>query len=124
MIDLNKSKQEEIKGFLTWLEGYIGCAIEELTNKTKVKEYHKFGFDTLAAVLAQNGKRLTVSPEARATIETIKPELEKSVAKLQPLKARIAATDVLIDEIVYKLYGLTEEEVRIVKGECEPTDAD
>lgn len=124
MIDLNKSKQEEGKGFLTWLEGYIGCAIEEFTNKTKVKEYHKFGFDSLSAVMSQNGKKLTVSPEARATIETIKPEFEKSVAKLEPLKARIAATDQLIDQIVYKLYGLTEEEIRIVEGECEPTDPD
>jgi hypothetical protein len=30
---------------------------------------------------------------------------------------RIAATDGLIDQIVYKLYGLTEEEIRIVEGE-------
>jgi len=35
---------------------------------------------------------------------------------LEPLKTRIKATDELIDEIVYKLYGLTEEEIRIVKG--------
>ncbi len=26
-------------------------------------------------------------------------------------------TDDLIDEIVYKLYGLTEEEIAVVKGE-------
>jgi len=124
MMELNKSKQEEVKGFLTWLEGYIGCVIEELTNKTKVKEYHKFDFDSLAAVLAQNRKKLSVSPDARATVETIQPEFEKSIAKLDPLKARIAATDRLIDQIVYKLYGLSEEEIKIVEGECEPTDAD
>ncbi|HHT9138594.1 MAG TPA: hypothetical protein ACFYEK_15290 [Candidatus Wunengus sp. YC60] len=35
---------------------------------------------------------------------------------LEPLKARIKATDELIDEIIYWLYGLTEEEIRIVKG--------
>jgi len=32
------------------------------------------------------------------------------------LKARIKATDELIDEIVYKLYGLTEEEIKVIKG--------
>ncbi len=32
------------------------------------------------------------------------------------LVARIAATDWLIDYIVYKLYGLTEEEIAIVEG--------
>ena len=30
--------------------------------------------------------------------------------------ARIAATDRLIDLIVYRLYGLTEEEVAVVEG--------
>ena len=35
---------------------------------------------------------------------------------LEPLKAKIKSTDELIDEIVYKLYGLTEDEIKIVKG--------
>jgi hypothetical protein len=34
----------------------------------------------------------------------------------QDLTARIQATDRLIDQVVYKLYGLTEEEVAIVEG--------
>jgi hypothetical protein len=33
-----------------------------------------------------------------------------------PLVARIAATDRLIDEVVYRLYGLTEEEIKVVEG--------
>ena len=32
------------------------------------------------------------------------------------LKERIAATDRLIDRIVYRLYGLTEEEIAVVEG--------
>ena len=35
---------------------------------------------------------------------------------LEPLKARIKGTDELIDEIVYRMYGLTEEEIKIVNG--------
>ncbi|MDP3104048.1 MAG: hypothetical protein Q8M95_05510 [Candidatus Methanoperedens sp.] len=34
MIELNKEKNTEIKGFLRWLEGEIGAPVEELTNKT------------------------------------------------------------------------------------------
>jgi len=30
--------------------------------------------------------------------------------------ARIEATDRLLDQIVYKLYGLTEEEIKVVEG--------
>ena len=36
--------------------------------------------------------------------------------RYRELAARLAATDSLIDEVVYRLYGLTEEEVRIVEG--------
>ena len=46
--------------------------------------------------------------------EKVKSEFDKSVAKLTPLKARIQATDNLIDQIVYKLYGLTDEEIKII----------
>jgi type II restriction/modification system DNA methylase subunit YeeA len=32
------------------------------------------------------------------------------------LKEKLRKTDWLIDQIVYKLYGLTEEEIKIVEG--------
>jgi len=38
------------------------------------------------------------------------------VAKLGPLREQIERTDRLIDAVVYRLYGLTEEEIGIVKG--------
>ncbi len=34
----------------------------------------------------------------------------------EPIERQIAATDKKIDDLVYKLYGLTEEEVRIIEG--------
>jgi len=36
--------------------------------------------------------------------------------KLLPLRERIRQTDGLIDAVVYRLYGLTEEEIGIVEG--------
>jgi len=41
---------------------------------------------------------------------------------LEPLKTRIQTTDEVINEIVYKLYGLTEEEIKVVKGRKTITD--
>ena len=38
------------------------------------------------------------------------------LTKVLSLKRRLATTDRLIDLIVYRLYGLTEEEVGIVEG--------
>lgn len=42
-------------------------------------------------------------------------QFAESLSILEPLKAGIKATDELIDEIVYKLYGLTEGEIKMVK---------
>lgn len=43
-------------------------------------------------------------------------EYDTSISKLAPLLENIKATDGLIDAIVYKLYGLTEDEMKIVGG--------
>ncbi len=36
---------------------------------------------------------------------------------ITPLKVHIKATDNLIDQIVYRLYGLTDAEIAIVEGQ-------
>lgn len=41
-----------------------------------------------------------------------------SLDRLLPLKARLGATDRLIDLVVYRLYGLTPEEVAVVEGQA------
>ena len=46
----------------------------------------------------------------------LKDEFAKSVGKLEPLRERIERTDRLIDDAVFRLYGLTEEEIGIVEG--------
>lgn len=48
--------------------------------------------------------------------ELLKDGFGKSVDKLQPLRERIERTDRLIDQVVYRLYGLNEEEIRVVEG--------
>jgi hypothetical protein len=41
---------------------------------------------------------------------------ERYHARLAPLMRRIRRTDWLIDQVVYRLYGLTEEEIGVVEG--------
>jgi hypothetical protein len=48
--------------------------------------------------------------------QKIRAAWETSMDTLRPLLAHIAATDRLIDLIVHRLYGLTEEEIAIVEG--------
>ncbi|HMB45956.1 MAG TPA: hypothetical protein VKL21_09045, partial [Candidatus Methanoperedens sp.] len=117
MIEMNKEKNAEIKGFLRWFEGEIGAPVEELTNKIAIKEYYEAGFDALAGALAKNKKKLKegYDPTRREPKEKLQTEFNASVGKLAPLLKRIEATDKLIDQIVYKLYGLTPDEIKIVE---------
>ena len=41
MLEMNKQKQNEIKGFLGWLESYVGAKVEDLTPKTKLQGYYE-----------------------------------------------------------------------------------
>jgi hypothetical protein len=122
MLEMNKQKQQEIKGFLGWLESYVGAKVEDLTPKTKLQSYYEHDYESFLAVLKKNKKKLVIDPARREPAETLQAEFEGSVGKLGPLRERIRLTDDLIDAIVYRLYGLTEEEIGIVEagspGKC------
>jgi hypothetical protein len=115
MIELNKRKNEEIKGFLKWLEREIGCNIDDLIGKTVLKDYHEGDLVALLAVLKKNKPKLSIDPTNRKFQETLEKHLEESMAVLVPLKHKIEATDNLIDQLVYKLYRLTDAEIEIVE---------
>ncbi len=54
----------------------------------------------------------------------LRDDYEASMAILRPLEEKLTQTDRLIDQIVYRLYSLTPEEVAIVEGTAvdEPLD--
>jgi hypothetical protein len=117
MLEMNKQKQQEIKGFLGWLEGYVGAKAEDLSPKTKIRSYYEHDYESFLEVLRKNKKKLAIDPARREPGEALRAEFEVTVGKLLPLLERIRQTDELIDAIVYRLYGLTEEEIRIVEGD-------
>lgn len=88
---------------------------------TKVKEYWKteVGWESFIGALEQNRKAIQLTKGIDVTHrepqENIRGEFGTSIAKLRPLLERIELTDKLIDQIVYKLYGLTEEEIAVVE---------
>jgi Alw26I/Eco31I/Esp3I family type II restriction m6 adenine DNA methyltransferase len=116
MIETNRKKQKEIKGFLSWLEGYLGIKVDDLTNKTRIRDYYELSWEDFLGILEQNRRRIDkLNIIGREPQEKIKKEFEDSLPKLNPLLSRIRDTDNLIDQIVYKLYGLTEEEIRVIE---------
>lgn len=124
MINYNQEKQTEIKDFLTWLAREIGTDIDNLTNKTKIKNYlgnyqkqeEHLTFKDLLQILKKNKKRLKIDPSERKIQNLLAKEYENSLNVLFPIKQRLKDTDNLIDKIVYLLYGLTEEEIKIIEN--------
>jgi hypothetical protein len=116
MLEMNKQKQKEIKGFLGWLESFVGAKVEDLTPKTTLQSYYEHDYEGFLAVLKKNRKKLAVDPARREPGEALRAEFEGSAGKLAPLRERILQTDELIDAVVYRLYGLTEKEIGIVEG--------
>ena len=72
MLEMNKQKQQEIKGFLGWLEGYVGAKVEDLSPKTKIQSYYEHDYEDFLAVLRKNRKKLTIDPARREPGEALR----------------------------------------------------
>jgi hypothetical protein len=126
MIDLNKQKQGEMKRFLTWLEGVLKVSVDEMTGKSKLRNYignyqkgeAEVSQEELEDIFYKNKNKLGISLSDARPMAKIRDEYEKSLAVLRPLKESLRWTDGVIDQVVYRLYGLTEDEIKIVEGKA------
>jgi hypothetical protein len=137
MINLDQRKRIEIHRFLEWLNNKLGAYSDgrgklgiysfsgnqdrlfsdymgdhercraplDFRAKTNVDEFYYF--------LYKNRNRFAASlSDVEGEIER---EYEKSLATLLPIKRELARTDALIDKIVYRLYGLRDEEIELIE---------
>ena len=132
MIHLNKEKRALMKEFLDWLveklrivpdkDGRKG--IEGLTGKSKLADYAgdyqkgepPLAFGELVDILQKNKGKLGVKLSNDGFAEQLRVRYEESLGLVLPLKEQLKKTDRLIDLVVYRLYGLTEEEIGVVEG--------
>jgi hypothetical protein len=112
----DQEKSDVVHELLGWLEGYVGAKVEDFSPKTKLQSYYDHDYEDFLAVLRKNKKKLQVDPARLEPAEALRAEFEGSMGKLLPLRERIRKTDELIDATVYRLYGLTQEEIGIVEG--------
>ena len=132
MVALNKERQKKMKIFLTWLETELEITpdskgregIEALTGKTKLKNYlgnyqkgeEALSFDEIWSSLRKNKSRIgrNLTP---TFMQEVHAAYDESLSKLLPTKEQLRVTDALIDQIVYRLYSLAEEEIEVVEGD-------
>jgi hypothetical protein len=94
------------------IQAHLAEKMQEM-NKQKQQEND---YESFLAVLKKNRKKLAIYPARREPAELLRAEFEGLLGKLGPLREKIREMDELIDATVYRLYGLTEEEIGIVEG--------
>ena len=110
MLELNRAKQVAAINFVTSLKDFHGIEVHALKPKAKLDEFWKLETAGLFAHFNANQLRLKALDE-----EKIRGRFLQAREQLLPLETQIGLTDELIDQIVYRLYGLTEDEIVIVE---------
>jgi hypothetical protein len=105
---------EETKNFKEWVRSDWGVKLDELSLKTKLREYWEYDFDEFMRVAKKNKSQIDGSVNSREFRELMKEEWESSMDNLRPLMQQIDELENEIDAIVFDLYNLTEEEVETV----------
>jgi Eco57I restriction-modification methylase len=133
MIELNRLKQAEIRRFLDWLGATLAIRpnsegnkeADTLDGKTTLHNYlgdyqkneEAAPFSAIWDVLLKNKQRINERLDGELQ-RRVRSGFDKSLRVLLPIKGQLAATDWLIDQLVYRLYGLKEDEIAVVEGQA------
>jgi hypothetical protein len=107
MLSLNKELQKKRQKFLNRLKDNF----ENIKITKALDKFDELDFKTFVAELKK--QKLTLSLKQQDEWEEYFNEYK---SECNQLSEQIAVTDKTIDKMVYELYGLTEEEIKIVEG--------
>ena len=108
MLSLNKELQEKVSSFQRLLTRKF--ELEKLS--TKLQDWYLIEFSEFIKELKKSKIKLSLKEE----IEWEEIFIEKK-EEVEKVKNEIEITDKEIDGMVYELYGLSEEEIKIIEGE-------
>ena len=106
MLSLNKELQEKVSSFQRLLTRKF--ELEKLS--TKLQDWYLLEFSEFIKELKKSKIKLSLKEE----IEWEEIFIEKK-EEVEKIKNEIEITDKEIDGMVYELYGLSEEEIRVVE---------
>ena len=109
MLELNKKLQETKQNF------YDELKLEKLTNK--LQKFEELEFDDFIKEYTKSKKiKFADKLEERNFKNDWKALFENDKKEVLEIQNQINITDKEIDQMVYKLYDLTEDEIKIVEG--------
>ncbi|MDL0088179.1 TaqI-like C-terminal specificity domain-containing protein [Campylobacter gastrosuis] len=109
LISLNKSLQRQIDDFTREL------GLDKLP--TKLAKFYELGFDEFIKEFAKaKGLKFKDKLDERTFKNEWRAIFENDTAEISRLKASIAKFENELDDMVFLLYGLSDDEIAIVKG--------
>ncbi len=107
MLELNKKFHEQSSRFL---QRMIDNYELEKPNK-KLKKFWELDFGDFVREMRKKGATVALS-----TQDELQDYFEKNKSELLELDTQIKSTDAEIDTMVYELYGLNDEEIKIIEN--------
>jgi hypothetical protein len=129
MLHLNEKKQGIQKTFLHYLTDALHAreksgraGLGDLTGKSRLlnysgdyrKEEPSLTSDALWEIIVKNRSRIGAKPSPTLKANIL-AKYEPNQKQIDDLQECLKRTDDLIDQIVYRLYGLTEDEITVVE---------
>lgn len=107
ILQLSRELQDEVNGFKHWIHKEFN--LEKLSKK--LDKYYELSVDEFIIEM----RKKKVDTKSRKNRECLEQEFMESLAIINPLLQEIKETDDEIDQMVYDLYGLTDEEIQIIE---------
>ena len=107
ILEKNKLLTPEIRSFRNWLRRTFG--IDTLSKK--LEKYYELNFEEFLLEI----KKKKVDITQRKTQDLLEKEFYASLEIIGSLQREIKETDDKINQLVYELYELTEEEISIIE---------
>jgi recombinational DNA repair ATPase RecF len=107
MLSLNAQLQQKRQRFIHRLQESLG--VQKITSA--LERFDEVDFKTIQTELKKQKISLSFSQQ-----DDLEDYFNKYKTECNAISAQIAATDKEIDQMVYQLYGLTEDEIKVVEG--------
>jgi len=114
LADLTGQRQEVNACFLSWIETHLGTV--RVTRR--MDTYWELDPPTLLSEMKRAGAKLLTPVVRQALLE----EHRRQVAELRPILARMRQLEIELQHQVFDLYGLTPDEVRLLRATAPPRD--
>ncbi len=109
--------QEVANEFLYWLRAAASSDFDDWVGKTTIHDFASQPLQSLVEVFKVNEKKSELQPHRRSEdLHMLRQNHDRAVSRIRPILDTLELIDLLLDLVVYRLYGLAETDVAVVEG--------